>query len=200
MKIAKVKLMNHGTNGLAVEYDQEMDSGGMKFRNSLSGKYRMPVTPEIRMVLIKMEEHCKRMLRVEDQTLLSVVGVLGDVEKVSLMAQVMSYDSLDYNVTTAWMNEGTEYKDFAGLSRLVGELHELVALHVQGSTAMNSKQVLLDFKEYGDEKVKKEFVDLNLDSMSEEELLVKAKSILEKQGCIVMEPADFSVGEAEEVF
>ena len=198
MKISKVKLINKGTKGLSVFYSKPENRGTTAFNTDNERKFYIPIPPEMRSLFIELESHAKELLRLAEHADLNVTAVHTRGENIQLTAGVYTFDSREYSVTTALVTPDTEYADYGKLNGVIEKIYALIPEYISSKTAPSANQMLLEFQQYGPDKIKKKFDDVDLASMAEDDQVKMAQEILESMGAVVLMKEDASIDHGDD--
>jgi flagellar hook-associated protein FlgK len=188
MKITRVKMLDNGLKGLEIWFDKNEDRGGLTFTNSYHVKVRVPVNSYLRGAFHSLERDFAKLLGLTEtvnfSTVLDVSYRKG--EGVVLGGRVSVGSWGEYGAKTMFVGQDNEYPNYEKLEGFCSELIDLTNKWMVESTGINSKQMLMDFREFGKENMKLALADYDFDSMSPEDATAKAMELLEKQGAVIM--------------
>lgn len=191
MRISSIKLIEGGLKGMEVKYHKASKKGGIDWDDEHSSKFKAPVPTIIKDKISELYRHVMLICRLVDNAYvkesLQITGITSDADTNFLIsAKLKTFDNLTFAVNTPLMKDDTEYKGYGDAIEIVSDIYSGVYQYVEEGIVANNKQIVHDFSKITGESIE-------IDNMSEEELSLRARDILEKMGGIVMMPDDFEI-------
>ena len=193
MHIRKIKLSDYGIKGMEVEYIKPEEKNGVRFENEYKVKYHHPVPLVLRNKISSLKEHLIAVNGLSKKSDLTITYVMMDGTGFKFGAKMRVLERYFVNVEIPYFTEQCDEIDFDGICKEISEVFKGAKEYVEaGPSAIDNKQLLLDFMD--SKKDKGQAIELDVQSMTPEQMKEEALKILENMGAIIMMPEDLETG------
>ena len=191
MRISKVKLVDGGNKGLEVTHQKTEVKGGIAYKNDLLEKPRGVVNMKMRNRFKDLVPYfCDLMSTSED--VVEVTGIYSERDSFMLIGIVNVLETKRASLVSPLIHLSNDYEKYWEVSTIVDDIYSMTAEYMKGDHVENNKNII----EYYEGK-KEGFDKSKLDGMSEKELHSYAIKLLEKAGCVVMDPNEADAPEED---
>lgn len=198
MKINSVTLKFGGLKGLTLSYQtmETNESGSFVKEHKIS--YRKPVQGILKEKFMELAEIVREVCNIKEDATVRVNAIDKVDEKdecFNIHATIIcEHVNKMYDITTPILAEIDGIPGFDEAFESVKSILDLAKKHMESKEKLDSRQVLIDFKERMPSKLE----GMDIDSMSEADQVKKATEILEKLGGYVMLPENLEDATAVE--
>jgi hypothetical protein len=188
MEIRKVELKNGGLKGLVVCYSKERERDGISYVDDYkSVRVKTPVGKGIKDKFRELVPYFSDLLKVGKIQKMEVLSVSSS-EKDGFGFKVrVSVDYTTFDVEPQMVDES--YPKFWEVMAIVEAINEMTYAHLAGKEKVDARQYMLDLQG-SDQKIAKEFADVDFEKMPIGDVKAKMIEALEKTGCIVVDVVD----------
>lgn len=197
MKISKVKLIEQGMKGITVTYSEVQPKDGMHYNNDYTVTFRQPVQGKVMNLFQDLQEHFIGITGMEEESETLVTGFSFDGDNIQLGGKVyVLARPLTFGLSAPMVGDDDGYSKFEKLRDICKEIYTLVAEYTKGNNDVDVAQFIRDYTTKNPAKA----AELPVDEMTKEEQIDYYRSVLEKNGGIVImqEDRDDEVGNFDE--
>lgn len=183
IQISGVKLINGGLKGLEIKYLRINDLNSNRYKAEISEKSRRPVNIEMQLKFEEFKSYLAELCSVEEEKV-SITGIVAGHSKFLISGTIEVLGKKKSAINTPAITEEDKYDKWDEVQAKVDEIYKMVLSYMEdNSYTATSEQMILQFN-----KGKEGFDESSLKNMSQEEMVAEATKLLEKIGCVVMNP------------
>jgi hypothetical protein len=183
IQISSVKLINGGLKGLEIKYLELNDVNSNIYKSEITKKSRRPVNIDMQLKFEEFKDHLAELCSI-DEGKLAITGITAGHDKFLISGTVEVLDKKKSAINTPCIKEEDGYDKYDVVQEKVDSIYKMVLEYMEKEayTATN-EQMILQFN-----KGKEGFDAEAVKNMTEEEQVIEATKLLEKIGCVVMNP------------
>lgn len=198
MKISKVKLIQGGVKGIEVHYLGTSVKDDVTFTDEHVVKYTAPVQKAMKEAFKKLKFHLLAFYRLGKDKYAGesteITGVTSNGINFLISGKMKSIGNTTLALNTPNVTEDLDFPDHDTVIEVIDEIYAEVETYVEMDSAIDRKQLVID---YFNEKGEKQKV-LDVDNLTQDQILDQAREILEKNGAIVMMEDDMEKSDRKE--
>lgn len=194
MQLGKVELQQGGLKGLKVSYLEKVTRDGFAYYDEHPGvKIKTPLPAEMKLKFQNLKDSflqaCTLDPNLVEQAAVTITGIESDEnEYFRILGQVASIYGDTLEVTHPLIYKNSGFKRFDKVMKEITAIYDMVSKYKNRQLHQTTAQMLLEFSK--EERFSGYFAEVDIEKLSGPEQKAKAKEILEKSGCIVLDTTE----------